>query len=91
MMDSESPSTPPEDENPQITTAADSSAQADNPTSNQIDRDFLKEKPPPPPETEDDDDESIDESRDTTSRTSTRLVKFQLFETKTVISKLCLC
>ena len=30
--------------------------------------------------------ESIDESRDTTSRTSTRLVKFQLFETKAVHS-----
>ena len=30
------------------------------------------------------DDESIDESSDTTSRTSTRLVKFQLFETKAV-------
>ena len=87
-MDSESPSTATEDENPQITTEADSSAPSDNPTSNQIDRDFLKEKPPPP-ETED--DESIDESRDTTSRTSTRLVKFQLFETKAVIPKLYLC
>jgi hypothetical protein len=30
------------------------------------------------------DDVSADESRDTTSRTSTRLVKFQLFETKAV-------
>jgi hypothetical protein len=31
------------------------------------------------------DQESADESRDTTSRTSTRLVKFQLFETKAVL------
>jgi hypothetical protein len=30
--------------------------------------------------------DSIDESRDTSSRTSTRLVKFQLFETKAVLS-----
>jgi hypothetical protein len=30
------------------------------------------------------DDESIDESSDTASRTSTRLIKFQLFETKAV-------
>jgi hypothetical protein len=29
-------------------------------------------------------DDSIDESQDTTSRTSTRLVRFQLFETKAV-------
>ena len=34
------------------------------------------------------DDDSIDETRDTTSRTSTRLVKFQLFETKVVLSLL---
>jgi hypothetical protein len=32
------------------------------------------------------DPDSIDESRDTASRTSTRLVKFQLFETKAVLS-----
>lgn len=31
-----------------------------------------------------DDDESDDETRDTSLRTSTRLVKFQLFETKAV-------
>jgi hypothetical protein len=30
------------------------------------------------------DDVSIDDERDTTTRTSTRLVKFQLFETKSV-------
>ena len=34
--------------------------------------------------TDDVDSDSVDESRDTTSRTSTRLVKFQLFETKAV-------
>jgi hypothetical protein len=33
-----------------------------------------------------DDDVSIDDDRDTTTRTSTRLVKFQLFETKSVFS-----
>lgn len=32
------------------------------------------------------DDESLDERRDTTSRISTRLVKFQVFETKSVVS-----
>ena len=31
---------------------------------------------------------SIDESKDTNSRTSTRLVKFQLFETKAVFSRI---
>jgi hypothetical protein len=33
-----------------------------------------------------DDEVSIDDDRDTTTRTSTRLVKFQLFETKSVFS-----
>ena len=31
------------------------------------------------------DDESLDERRDTTSRIGTRLVKFQVFETKSVV------
>ena len=31
-------------------------------------------------------DDSLEDPRDTTSRTSTRLVKFQLFETKSVVS-----
>jgi len=82
-MDHDPPSNAAQDENPQTPAHGDSSAAADSPPSNQLDRDFLTENPPPP-ETED--DEPIDESRDTISRTSTRLVKFQLFETKAVIS-----
>jgi hypothetical protein len=80
-MDGEPPSKAVEEDTPQPVQEGNSSPIVDNPPSNQIDRDFLKEKPPP---SEADDGESIDESRDTTSRTSTRLVKFQLFETKTV-------
>src|SRR5277367_4992102 len=81
-MDSEPHSKPVDEDNSQPVQEADSSPGADNPPTNHIDRDFLKEKPPPQSEAED--EESIDESRDTTSQTSTRLVKFQLFETKTV-------
>ena len=80
-MDSEPHSKPVDEDNSQPVQEADSSPVADNPPINHIDRDFLREKPP---SSVADDDESIDESRDTTSQTSTRLVKFQLFETKTV-------
>ena len=81
-MDGEPPSKAVEEDTPQSTQEGNSSPIVDNPPSNQIDRDFLKQNPPP--SEAEDQEESIDESRDTTSRTSTRLVKFQLFETKTV-------
>ena len=79
-------STPADGDTSQSSQNADSSTTVDNPSSNQIDRDFLKEKPPLT--AKDGDEESLDGSKDTTSRTSTRLVKFQLFETKTVPSSL---
>lgn len=84
-MDGEPPSKAVEEDTLQSAQEGISSPIVDNPPSNQIDRDFLKEKLPP---SEEDQEESIDESRDTTSRTSTRLVKFQLFETKTVTLQL---
>jgi len=85
-MDGEPPSKAVEEDTPQSTQEGNSSPIVDNPPSNQIDRDFLKEKPSP--SEAEDEEEAIDESRDTASRTSTRLVKFQLFETKTVTLRL---
>jgi hypothetical protein len=85
IMDNELSSNPPNAEpsfpSPQ---EAHSSTQSENPPQSPLDRDFLKEKPPPPDREY---SHSIDESQDTTTfRTSTRLVKFQLFETKSVFS-----